>query len=187
MCCRRGPRRTPLTIVLATAAYNAYKSHKEKKRLEAGQREAQQYEDSYTSRAVPEQSLTEAMHGMKLAESGIAPPHYYDVVQVDRAEMPVNEPTYRVHTKEAKAYEEEDDRESLSDAGSLLAGGDFTMRACGAGYNDVLAKDRRCGERCAGRCEDRRRAREAWREEKAARRAVRIAEKQERRAGRYGS
>lgn len=176
MCCRYGRRRTPLTIVLARAAYNAYKNHKEKKRIEA-----QQQED-FEKRAIPEQTLSDAMPGLKLEQSGIAPPHYDEVVQVHRTVLP-DEPTCnKVRAKETAGWDEEDvDRDSLSDADSLLADELSTTKTRDVGYKETQARSTSRGERRALRREQKRREWEEWKAEKAARRAARVAARTERR------
>lgn len=177
MCCRSGPRRTPLTIVLVTAAYNAYKNHKEKRRLEA-----EQYDETFEKkRDIPEQTLSEAMHGLRLEQSGITPPHYDDVVQIQRTVLSAEEPTCTDHSKEAN--KEEEDRDSLSDADSLLADELFVTGQRGSGHKETQGRPMSKCERRALRREEKRREWQEWRAEKAARRAARFAEGRERRTG----
>ena len=176
MCCNSGPRRTPLTVVLATAAYKAYKDHKEKRRLttEQGILATQDGAASYANSRIPEQSLTDAMRGLKLEQSGIAPPHYDDVIQVHRNALP-EEPSWKVRARQAPAYEKEEDRDDLSDADSLLADDFLAGGPYAGGRREMQTAVVSKSERRSMRREEKRREWEAWRAEKIARRAERRA------------
>nr|OQO25154.1 hypothetical protein B0A51_09221 [Rachicladosporium sp. CCFEE 5018] len=172
MCRRNGPRRQPLTVQLAMAAYGAYQSRRTRQIEEGHQTSTKAIEPQYSGptsepKYIPEQTLSEAFRGLELQEKGIPPPTYEDVM-VNRAELPVPStphPAVRSFDKHIDALDD-----VVSDSESEFEG---EVRPAGVKRGDSwkLAK-REWKARKAARREEKRMVKAelkaVWRDEKAA-------------------